>query len=529
MKTIYAAQFDVASEGRASAQVFDDVVALTLEWCHGHYERSGLDVAAFAPSCRATPSDRHTLLAEDHDCSDGGRLWQLVWRYPSDDDPTALWRSEVTAAESDGRVQVSIVVRIESSRHVVAPFRYKLGRPRLVRQLVDEYACTLKGRPIVGTATELSRGQVMGFAQSVLESGDRLLPVVLVTSSRGAYPSPGALACSPDDLADSLVGLAEVYYAGDAAVTFELTEAVGKERSCFGGAIRTYWPGFDRTCDPYSHPLLLPSRISQIDDVAQWLLWTLASVSALRFVEGDVTKRARTCLRSDLKAKADQLRVMAEKGEANAEELSQLFEIADEENQSLRSQVEKLTDENEELASDLEHLQETHRANAAAMAQVRPSVDDLEQETQPTGPPGSVGEALQRAKEDFHDVLIVHPSADRSAEDSDYRDPERAYETLKSIALVYRKKFDGLGHSLIDEFNTHSLNYNSRIGGVTKGRFQHQYEREHKGDKYCIRQHVTLRGTTNVGTFCVHWAELPDKKKVLIGHVGKHLDYHKGS
>lgn len=46
-------------------------------------------------------------------------------------------------------------------------------------------------------------------------------------------------------------------------VTYEFSRIVGDEWSCFGGAVRIYWPGlFDfETDDPYVHPLYTAQTI----------------------------------------------------------------------------------------------------------------------------------------------------------------------------------------------------------------------------------------------------------------------------
>lgn len=64
------------------------------------------------------------------------------------------------------------------------------------------------------------------------------------------------------ELASDLAGSAHVMVI-DWDVTYEFSRIVGDEWSCFGGAVRIYWPGlFDfETDDPYVHPLYTAQTI----------------------------------------------------------------------------------------------------------------------------------------------------------------------------------------------------------------------------------------------------------------------------
>ena len=64
------------------------------------------------------------------------------------------------------------------------------------------------------------------------------------------------------ELASDLAGSAHVMVI-DWDVTYEFSRIVVDEWSCFGGAVRIYWPGlFDfETDDPYVHPLYTAQTI----------------------------------------------------------------------------------------------------------------------------------------------------------------------------------------------------------------------------------------------------------------------------
>jgi hypothetical protein len=64
-------------------------------------------------------------------------------------------------------------------------------------------------------------------------------------------------------------------------------------------------------------------------------------------------------------------------------------------------------------------------------------------------PPGTIGpfvsllEASLHARDEFSDVLVLLPEALKSAEESPYRYPDRAFEALQALAAAGRAWRDG--------------------------------------------------------------------------------------
>jgi len=503
MRTIYAVQLDLGQPHLQDQSPFERVIELSLDWCRSNYDQ-GLPVEALTAEGRMSPAPGHSLQRVLTQCSDGSTLWQLLWSYPSKEDARTLRRCEVTAAQVQDRLQVAVVLRLASAEHVVAPYRYDLRRPRLVHDLAENFSCTAGTQKVQTQPLELTAEDVNWFVEEVLYDKDRRLPIVLVTPT--GFSGPPLV--DPKGLSNTLLGLAQVWHALDRDATWKLTDALGEERACFNGAVRTYWPGFERHSDPFQHPLLLPGRLAQIGMVGAWMLRGLAGMSALRFVEGEVIRHAQDCARSDRRSQIETLRTRA----GSADEGYKILELLMEENEKLRLQVGDL----EAKCDDLEQEVAVLGAGAATA--------ELEYTAEPAAPT-TVLEALERAEKDNSDVLMVSGKARKAAEKSDYRDPARAYRVLCSLADIYRRKFAGpLGCSLTEAFRQHHLEYKADIGTVTRGQYDHQYQCEYEGRKYPIVEHITLKGQPNTGTLSVHWAELKGRSQILVGHVGQHLD-----
>ncbi len=84
----------------------------------------------------------------------------------------------------------------------------------------------------------------------------RSVPVVAVSDEYGAVLYPGIV----EALAKDLAGLAAVARL-DPAASWRITRRKGKEWSCYGGAIRLYWPGIGAGSGPYEHPLWTTRRL----------------------------------------------------------------------------------------------------------------------------------------------------------------------------------------------------------------------------------------------------------------------------
>ena len=86
---------------------------------------------------------------------------------------------------------------------------------------------------------------------------NRDLPIVVVSAHEGLFLTE----TFSEDLARQLCGLAVIAKIDD-IVSWHLTKTLGREWSCFNGAVRVYWPIKTRSPgDPYHHPLWTRDRL----------------------------------------------------------------------------------------------------------------------------------------------------------------------------------------------------------------------------------------------------------------------------
>lgn len=223
------------------------------EWVRGWYERHAMPMPwdQSIGDAGVLPSGHYIWITEKSP-SLHERFFELIWQYPADGDRSALWTSRATVAADASGADLTLSLSIASVEFIARPFRYELFVPRVIREIAASGRATLGGRPVAYKPRSVSVSNVAAFVERDLRSPTRSLPIVVVSPVNASDTFP----CDPIKLANDLCGLAEVWVLTDRWTTYGLTEAVGSRLSCFNGGVRTYWPGFAPTDDPFSHPLL---------------------------------------------------------------------------------------------------------------------------------------------------------------------------------------------------------------------------------------------------------------------------------
>jgi len=498
----------------------------TLEaWVRGWYERRAVPLPRDSPLDRSLPSGHYIAINEDKP-SNADILVELLWQYPADGDRTALWTTRATIASDDSGADLSLSLSIASAEFIARPFRYDLFVPRVIREIVRSGRASLGGRPIVDSPRTVSIGKVSAFAESDLGDPNRRLPIVVLTrgNASDAYP------CEPIRLASELCGLAEVWLLSDRWTTYELTNAVGNRLSCFDGGLRTYWPGFRASDDPFSHPLMTSGRLENLRkhgiDVDRYLVRALAPVGAMRLSESERSRRIKAM--GAERRRADAI-VAVQQGIAEGkvkeleDQLLQAWEKVDRLDAALAAERERAESAEEEL--------DVVRQNFALVASTLGS--DREDQPDEVGPIGqqiqSVGEALERAGRD-HPVLRIWESARQSADDSHFARPLQVRQALEAIAeigelvLDQQKTKRPLG-ALETLFEERGFQYAASDSQTTATMFGKDRTFTEDGRKYLFKKHLTLGGGDRQNCVQIYFEIDAQTKCVDVGYCGVHLPY----
>lgn len=142
-----------------------------------------------------------------------------------------------------------------------APVRFvPSSTPALVKTFIQRHQLVDDGSPVTPTCMEAEDDASFNRFIDLLLSRERRLPVVAL--SQGQATRNGGYALNLDQCARALQGFAHVVALPEEQ-TYWLSDELGRELSVYGGAVRTYMPGFNAEVDPRDHPLQLAERIEQ--------------------------------------------------------------------------------------------------------------------------------------------------------------------------------------------------------------------------------------------------------------------------
>jgi hypothetical protein len=323
-----------------------------------------------------------------------------------------------------------------------------------------------------------------------------------------------------------------VWVLTDRWTTYGLSEAVGPRLSCFNGGVRTYWPGFVRSDDPFTHPLLTPLRLERLAsdgaDVGRYLVRHLAPVGALRLTDSARSKRVRA-VAAELRRTEAMASVHRSLAEGEVKELEdQILEAWDK-----ADRLEKSLEAERERADEAEKQLDTVRQNFALVASAASAAaeDDQPDDTTSTAEVLSVSEAIDHAREDFP-TLRVWSSAASSAGESRFARPEQVRQALEAIAeigrLVFaqRKSKAPLG-GLDRLFEERGFHYAAADSQTTTTKYGKDRTFTEDGRKYLFQKHLTLGGGDRQNCLQIYFEFDNDQERVDIGYCGEHLPYER--
>lgn len=523
MRTVYAIQFQLpAQSGQSSASVIEDIRSRIAQWIVCKYDRVWQTKVMLAfDGAVNEPLKAHTLRCRLQAVGDA-ELVTIEWSHPHDRDPSSVWHTSVVAGRHGPNIEVAISVRIAAVQMVIRPVGYEIGRPRFVSQIINDYAPRMNGWRVPSSVETIKTTDVAQFANEILLAPERSLPVILVTPDTWSE-SPRV---DPNATFDAVMGFAHVAVMETKWAAFKLTDVLEKELSCYNGAVRIYWPGFTLNANPFNHRLYLPINIEywQAKGVpfGKHLFRMLTAISAFRFAEGPSIRDARKAIaeveRADLARIVDE----AKRGKATKEQIeTQLLEAM--------IKVEELTKENEDLKGDL-------AAQKAAWGDIQGFMGQGEADGGASDPVAAqslreasfetVANAYQMAKAKFSGPLVFLESADRSAAESPFKNPERVYELFEALYVVAREwqeKNGALGQSWNDAMRDLGFDYRDQVSATTKGKYRKDYEFPYKGKSQLFERHVTIGAKQADKCLSVHVYRDDEDLVLAVGHCGRHL------
>ena len=205
-------------------------------------------------------------------------LWAVRGDDPDKTVPRRTWTTEITIGrQGDGLPQISLRLLVGTPE---ANLSISHHVPGVLQQIAEKCGLSVGPFPLKAQAWRIDTHADLEDLVAMLESEDRRLPILLASGDERAK-DPTTPLIDADALARATLGIAHVV-ALPAAQTYTLSDAFGKERSVYYGAIRIYFPRFDAVSDPYLHRLFLGDEISHDSDRVVFELKRISAAESLR-------------------------------------------------------------------------------------------------------------------------------------------------------------------------------------------------------------------------------------------------------
>jgi hypothetical protein len=444
-------------------------------------------------------------------------IWAIRADDPDKNIPGRIWTTEVTVGLMVGqppRFSARLLASTHENELDIEPHT-----PGLVQQVAEK--CSLSRGPQQITAEPWlieSESDAAQLADLLVDPYRKLLAFVLSVpedSSTQHKPLIDAEVLARATLGNGFVVILP------AANTWTLTERFGKQRSVFGGAARTYLPGFATDSNPYAHRLVLADHLATVDGAAQCMRWmrSLAATESIRRILLGRDVLAFAGIRdASLKVRQQQLK---KEGASDAEQL-----------QAASARIEALEREVfDQKASleyfDTEHKREEERADTAE-EQLRAAAFRIQQLIQKIRESGtSVDSDIQPPKSwaefgNWCDVnlagrLVLSPLARNQIRSPKFEDVETAARCLLWLATGCRdRRIHGGEGSLRDEPVEDGIR-NAHCGAD-------QFDLDWQGQRQTADWHIKNGGNTRDPRRClrIYYFWHPDTQQIVVAEMPAH-------
>jgi hypothetical protein len=297
-------------------------------------------------------------------------LWALRADRPDANVAQRIWTTEIVTGHAPGNgpalFSLRLLVSTPESYLSIEP-----AVPGLVRQVANACGLQQGGGPLAASPWNIASQSDAEDLVDALTDPTRSVPYLVCSVAEGeTRPRVDAALLSKVTL-----GIAKIVVI-PAALTWVLTQRLGKPLSAYNGAVRAYLPGFSYDSNPYAHRLIfVESRDDEQQRTARSALrWLVANESLRRLklggevvafsavrdasldIERKRLKESGTGAAEQLKAAQTQIDALREDvARANAESGSWMseFEEADNKAKNLEQQLRSAQFRNQQLLAQL--------------------------------------------------------------------------------------------------------------------------------------------------------------------------------
>jgi hypothetical protein len=428
--------------------------------------------------------------------------------------PGRIWRTEATVAHTESSVLGGVRLTLLDS---LQGLDFNPSVPAIVGAWIKspglrDYGIQLLERPI-----ELSDAASCQALASLLLNQRRTRPVLVFTESKGID-----VAADAAKAATRLAGLAHVFVLGDSHTRY-LTDHFGREFSVWGGAVRTYNPGFDPFFDEVTaHPPAtrdwLQRRFRTFDQFVEVLLRSFTAMSLRRAAAATDLPSFRTVKQASLSFRLAKLESPANDERAR---------VLEQENALLKQQVQEKTDEFNYADSEVTAAQAERDQYRAQVIAIRALVQRLEAQIGKPAVEVAYPDTFEQLDEwtqaNFPGRLVLLNRAARAAKKSPFNEPQLVFRCLDRLARQYvdaRRQ----GESIDSIFADLGVSL-ERTGDPNRlSQWKEKYFVSHRGVSRFLDLHLKRGSDHNeANTLRIYFFYDEDDEQVIVGHLPSHL------
>lgn len=438
-------------------------------------------------------------------------LWEVTFDEPGD---AGRFFTRICVGVGARRVFLFLELRAGGDGLLVAPMDVDVRCPRILRDLLESRIWSIGNTPARTAPLKWFDDEAAERFRELIYHRDRNLPIVAVSHHNG-QPLSASLSV---DLARDLSGLAVIVEVNEAA-SWAITDELGKEWSCYNGAVRLYWPYRGRQTSAFAHPVWLRDRLIErtgsanraAQQIRDQLRRQLLELSTYTFDESKDFLQ----LRADAQRhRFDQLKEEADRSgdqEKFAEQIYEQYLVAD----GKRTELET---ENGALRAQVQGLLGAFSPDAKA----RP--EDVPPE--PDAPVASVEEAVDRARKTFADQLIFGDDVDSgvSTLNDQAGPPDKVFTYLKTLSDLTVARREGLGKDPLLWLREHGVKASGESGTVLSNAVEMRRRTWHDGEgRREFGMHLKpVDGSSPDKCVRIYFDYAEEKQKTIVAYVGRH-------
>ena len=455
-------------------------------------------------------------------------LFSVEYKHPSRD-RTLLYRLNLEIVRVPQGVQFAVALAAHTLITGMVELRVVPYLPGLLVALAEVADFQVLGETVPFQAKKYEERFIGRLIDEFLISTSRVLPIVALSP----HPETGQPIVDTTELVKATFGLCHVADLLTKQATFEISNRLGREWSCYNGAVRIYWPNITANDGNFlRHPLYFPehypegSQAQLCDDIFR----RLAAAALVKFATPPKLKIFRQAEERHRQQRENARIAELTAGVEAARELTDLLNKLRADNLKLREDLElskiELAENRDQITARQGEWQFVERqiseANAAADRERR-RAEALAHRFVPKI--ASVAEAIAYAREDCGGLLEFLPSALRSAEESPYKHPDQVYRLFRALAEIMSKvRATGhVGTGLFEEMKKYGFDYKDKISTTAATKYREDYVFRYEGRERLFENHVTRGSGHPESCISIHWIRDETRQAFVFAWCGKHL------